>query len=177
VVNLYSAAPTTRAFYFTGLAKRHHTLKIVVLGRKSAASSGDWVSIDGFGFRAAVNPTEESSPAIHYDSWSGLLAPSASGGTIHRSGSPGASVSMEFRGRTLRWVTATGPAYGRARVVIDGKARIFDLYRHSRHWQVAFTYRHLGAGEHHVRITALGRKDHAARSARVVVDALVVRRR
>ena len=99
----------------------------------------------------------------------------ASGGSYRMSGSRSARMSFDFTGRAIRWITATGPAYGRARVVIDGKAHRVDLYRRSRHWRVAIAYTGLSRGKHHVTVRPLGTKNASSRSKNVVVDAFVVR--
>ena len=176
VYDLYAADATTRAVTISGLARRPHTVRVKVLGRKAAASHGAWVAIDGFRYHGGNGIAEESSPRVRYDTWAGVTNPHASGGSFRRSSTRGAAIGLDFKGRTLKWLTATGPAYGHARVVIDGKTHTVDLYRPTRHWKAAFTFAHLARGEHHVTIKATGRKDAASRSAAIVVDALVVRR-
>jgi hypothetical protein len=176
VYDLYAADAAPRSITVTGLARRSHTVRVKVLGRKAAASRGAWVAIDGFTYRGGNGIAEESSPRVHYDTWAGVSNRHASGGSFRRSSTRGSAIGLAFKGRALKWLTATGPAYGRARVVIDGKTHTVDLYRPARHWRAAFTFGHLGQGEHHVTIRATGRKDAASRSAAVLVDALVVRR-
>lgn len=89
----------------------------------------------------------------------------------------GARIGLDFKAGRVRWVTATGPSYGRARVVIDGAGHTVDLYRPTSHWRVVLTFARLGPGEHHLIIRPLGRKDAASQSAAVAVDAIVVGRR
>jgi hypothetical protein len=135
------------------------------------------VAVDGYRFQVGHGIEEESSPRVHFDTWAGGRHRAASGGTYRKSGMRGARVSLDFRGRSLTWVTATGPSSGRARVVIDGRAHRVDLYSAARHWRVPLRFAGLGSGEHHLTITALGTKSTASRSTTVAVDALVVRRR
>jgi hypothetical protein len=174
--DLYRSTASAHAFTFSGLARRHHTVKVTVLGRKDASSRGAWVVVDGFQFHGGRGFAEESSPGVRFDSWAGASGHAFSGGTFRASGTRSAKVTLAFRGRTVRWLTATGPSYGRARVVIDGRAHIVDLYRPHHHKRVAIVFHHLGKGAHHLEIRPLGRKDRASSSATVVVDALVVRR-
>lgn len=176
VYNLYAAHAAPRSITLTGLPPRSHTVRVKVLGRKAAASRGAWVAIDGFGYHAGNGIAEESSPRIRYDTWVGLANGHASGGSLRTSDTGGSAIGLDFQGRTLKWITATGPAYGRAHVVIDGKSHTVDLYRPTRHWQVPITFAHLAQGQHHVTIRVTGRKDAASRSAAIVVDAFVVRR-
>jgi len=132
---------------------------------------------DGFGFRAGSGFAQESSPAVHYDAWSGVHSRHANGGSYRHTAVRGATLALDFRGRRLTWVTATGPAYGRAKVVVDGHSRTADLFRPHQHWKAKVGFRGLGAGEHHLTVKLLGRKDRASRAAGVVVDALLVLRR
>jgi len=174
--NLYSPTRSARTITFDGLARQAHTVKVKVLGRKGPASKGTWVAVDGFRFHAGNGIAQEPSAEIRYNRWTGRARPSASGGSLRQSGSRAAKVSLDFTGRTIKWITATGPAFGRAKVVIDGKTRIVDLYRPTQHWKVAITYTGLSKGRHHITIRPLGRKDASSTSTNVVVDAFVVRR-
>jgi hypothetical protein len=173
--NLYRPTDSAGALTFKGLARRAHTVQVKVLGRKDASSKGTWVAVDGFKVRVGSGITEESSAKIRYNSWTGVSRPAASGGSYRQSGSPSARMSLAFTGRTIKWITATGPAYGRARVVIDGQAHRVDLYRGTRHWKVAITYTGLSKGTHHITVRPLGAKDASSSSTSVVVDAFVVR--
>ena len=173
--NLYDSTASAHSITFKGLALRAHTVKVTVLGRKGASSRGTWVAVDGFQAKARGAITHESSTRVHYDSWTGVSNSAASGGSYRMSGSRSARMSFDFTGRAIRWITATGPAYGRARVMIDGKAHRVDLYRRSRHWRVAIAYTGLSRGKHHVTVRPLGTKNASSRSKNVVVDAFVVR--
>src|SRR5207302_3679805 len=103
-----------------------------------------WVAVDGF--KVGGNIAEESSNKIRYDTWTGVFSRAASGGSYRQSGSSAGRVSLVFTGRRIAWVTATGPAYGRARLVIDGVAHTVDLYRSTHSWRVRFSYDGLSRG-------------------------------
>jgi hypothetical protein len=173
--NLYRSTASARSFTFSRLARRAHTVKVKVLGRKDASSKGTWVAVDGFKVKVGSSITQESSAKIHYDSWTGVFKAVSSGGSFRTSGSPAARMSLVFTGRTITWITATGPAYGRARVVIDGTAHTVDLYRRTRSWKVAISFTGLSKGRHHITVRPLGTKDASSTSTNVVVDAFVVR--
>ncbi len=173
--NLYGPTPSARSITFDGLARRSHTVKVKVLGTKDAASQGTWVAVDGFKMRVGTGITHESSTKIRYDSWTGVSKRTASGGSYRSSGSPSARMSLAFTGRTITWITATGPDYGRARVVIDGKAHRVDLYRRAQHWKVPISYTGLSRGTHRITVRPLGTKDARSGSANIVIDAFVVR--
>lgn len=173
--NLYSRTPSARSYTFRRLGRRAHTVQVKVLGRKQAASKGTWVAVDGFKVKVGSGLTQESSRKVRYDSWRGVSRRAASGGSYRVSGSPSARMSLVFKGRSIKWITARGPAYGRARVVIDGKAHTVDLYRRTGHWKAAVSYTGLSKGRHRITVRPLGTKRAASSSRRVVVDAFVVR--
>ena len=174
IFNLYSPTASRREITFDGLAAKTHSMKVKVLGSKGPSSHGTWVAVDGFRFHAGRGIAEESSSDVRYNAWTGRFQSSASGGSVRKSGSRSAHMSLDFKGRTIKWITATGPAFGRARVVIDGKAQTVDLYRSTRHSGVAITFTRLSKGWHHIVIRPLGRKDARSNSTSVVVDAFVV---
>ena len=173
VYDLYAATPARRSIAFEGLEKARHTVRVKVLGRKSADSTGAWVALDGFKVKAGSGITQEYAADVRYDAWRGF--PSANGGAYRKSGSPSSRVTFDFKGRAIRWITAEGPGYGRARVVIDGRAHTVDLYRRLASPRVPITFGGLSAGTHHLTIRPLGSKDPASRSTAVVLDAFVVR--
>jgi hypothetical protein len=173
--NLYSAVPSARSVTFQGLPRTAHTVRVQVLGTKDSFSNGTWVAVDGFELKVGSGTVQESSRKVRYNSWSGVSHAAASGGSYRRSGSPVARASLSFTGRTVTWVTATGPAFGRAKVVIDGHAQFVDLYRRTRSWKVAIPFTGLSNGTHHISVRPLGRKNASSTSTNVVIDAFVVR--
>jgi hypothetical protein len=175
-VDLYAAKPSDRVVAFDGLATSRHTVTITVLGSKRPRSAGRWVSVDGFRAHPNARVTEESSPRIRFNAWAGRSASRASGGSFRVSRSPAAKAVLGFAGRSVTWITATGRAYGRAKVVIDGRAYVIDLYGKHAVRQTKVSYTGLSKGRHHIRICPLGKKDPSSRSAKVVLDALVVGR-
>jgi hypothetical protein len=172
MVDLYARVASDRSFTYQGLSRRAHFLTIEVLGSKDRASRGRWVTVDGF--KVGGNVREESALNVHYGAWKAVSNPAASGGSYRESGSPRAWVRLQFTGTRVDWVTATGAAYGRARVVIDGVTHTVDLYRHRHHWRARIAYTHLRAGTHTITIRPLGSKDRAARSTDIVFDAFIV---
>lgn len=172
-VDLYSPRVSARSVTFTGLSRTAHTIEVEVLRKKNAASTGTWVGVDGFMVRG--NITVESSPRIRYGTWRGKSRLAASGASYRESGSAGATASFTFTGRSVTWVTAKGPRYGRARVVIDGVQHVVDLYRRTHSWRAKISYTGLSAGRHRIKIKPLGRKHASSTSTNVVFDAFVVR--
>jgi DNA-binding beta-propeller fold protein YncE len=172
VVNLYAATPSPHAVSFDGLERRAHVVEVQVLGKKSTSSRGTWVAVDGFEFKALSGIVQESSPKVGYDHWAGRSHRRASGGSFRISSSPASRMSLGFKGRSVVLLTATGPAYGRAKVSIDGKVHVVDLYAATRHWRAKIAFTGLTKGRHHITIRPAGTKNPAARSAKVIVDAL-----
>ena len=112
-------AATTRykvARTFGGLSSGYHTLTVRVLGVKgSTVGKGTWVALDAL----AVNGTLVTAPRVKFG-WQPVSAPSASGGRYVRAGTSGASVLFTFRGRSIDWITITGPSEGAATMYVDG---------------------------------------------------------
>jgi sugar lactone lactonase YvrE len=170
--DLYARFSSRHAYNFTGLGRTAHTVTIEVLGTRDAASSARWVTVDGF--KVGGNIRQETALSVRYGTWTGKSSRAASGGSYRESGSSRAHLSLIFTGRSITWVTATGRAYGRARVVIDGVAHTVDLYRHRNHSRVRISYGGLGSGTHTITLRPLGNKDASSTSTNVVFDAFVV---
>jgi lysozyme len=123
-------------------------------------------------FRAAT-AVEEAGAGTSF-AWGVRKDPRATDGSYVWDHRAGASVSFGFDGPVVTLRTMIGPAFGTARVAIDGRFRgTIDGYA------AAFktrdrTWRHLGRRRHTVTVTATGRADARAIGARVGVDALVV---
>jgi GH25 family lysozyme M1 (1,4-beta-N-acetylmuramidase) len=86
--------------------------------------------------------------------------------------SAGARATFAFEGGSVTWITATGPAMGKAAVSIDGVGvGTIDLYAATPAWKVERRFRGLGAGPHEITVRALGRGAASATDTQVVVDA------
>ena len=171
-VNLYSAGATAYSKAFTGLTSATHTIVVKVTGAKSTASTGTSVVVDGF--TVGTTTTQESDGKIKYNTWKGGNSVNASGGTYRSSATAGARTQFTFTGTSVDWITATGPGWGKARVLIDDVDKgAVDLYASTARWQTVKTYGGLVAGRHTIVIKALGAKNAAATSTNVAVDAFV----
>jgi hypothetical protein len=171
--DLYAPVRGVRRFEFTKLPLKKHVVTVEVLGTKDAASSGRWVAVDAFTERGSVH--QDTALGVRYGSWRAVAARLASGGSYRVSKSPRARLTLAFTGSRISWVTALGPAYGRARVVVDGVGHTVDLYRPRHHWRAEISFARLGPGTHHITVIPLGKKDRASASANVVFDAFVAR--
>lgn len=157
---------------FGNLANKRHKLTITVLGAKNPKSKGTRVAIDAF--EVDGTRVQESSVPIILNKWRAVSSPHASGGTFHRSAR--GSVRFTFVGSSVQWVTARGPKYGQADVLIDGirQGPRIDLYAPALEFQVPFEFGNLGTGPHTIEIRATHTRNSLAKGAGVVIDSFRV---
>ena len=144
----------------------HQQLRIQVGGSKP----GPW--IEGAPF--VLSLVQDKDPAVSYSGdWASVADKSASGGTLHRTTAPGASVSFTTAdAETIGLVMPTGPSYGVMHACIDAgtateSCRSLDLSAQGgvdRRLVMQFTP--LAAGSHTLTITS----DRGA----LALDALIV---
>lgn len=123
--------------------------------------------------QAFAPPTEveDTSAAVSYG-WREVTNRRAHGRAYAVEHREGATASFEFRGRSVTWFTATGPAQGAAAVRIDGEpAGTFDQFASSTSYRVARRFTGLARGPHTITIRVLGRGSPGATDTQVVVDA------
>jgi bacillopeptidase F len=167
-VNNYAAGAHWKvARTITGLSAGTHTVKIVVLGRKGATGAKDTqVVVDGF----KVGTTTTASPSLRL-TWPRGTSAKASGGAFARDDLAGASTTFRFRGTGVTWISATGPAFGKAAVFIDGKrVRRVDSWSATAKFKVGRSFTGLSDTVHTIRVKVLGRHRAAATGNMVVVD-------
>jgi len=197
-VDTYSKTEEIRVPMFTvnGLANTTHTLTIEVTGRQNAAATSDIIVVDAFDVPGpAVSRLQETDPDISYTAgWTqdnalyvnsgGLLTGLTQGvslrnwsaGTAMFSTTPGAQATFTFTGTGVGWIGARGNQTGIARVFLDG---VFitevDTYSPTEQIQAElFSKTGLANTPHTLTIQVTGRKNAAAQSALVVVDAFEV---
>ena len=125
-------------------------------------------------FRASTDE-QESSPAAVYG-WAKVKATKALGHSYLVENGKGAAVTVAFTGRTVTWLTTTGPTQGLAQVYVDGvrKAKV-NNWSAATHWQVARTIKGLKAGNHRLKIVVTGRKGNTKGTGTdVVMDGVKV---
>ena len=131
----------------------HLQLRIQVAGAKP----GPWVEAAPF----LLSLVQDKDPAVSYSGdWSSVSDKNTSGGSIHRSGQPGASVSITTPdAETIALVMPTGPALGIAQVCIDpGTAgqncRVLDLsLQATAARRLAMQFTGLAPGAHTLTLT------------------------
>ena len=117
---------------------------------------------------------DDGNSNVTYDSWVGVLDPTANGGTYRVSPTKGATVTFKFAGTRITWVTRKGPFQGIATVTIDGKWKgTIDLYATTSQ---SFSQRYAGlTSKHHtIVIKVSGNKNPASGNTNVAVDAFIV---
>ena len=172
-VDLYSASPATLNKVYGGLANKVHTVVIKVLGTKNTASTGFNVRVDAF--VAGSGTTQESDPGIQYDTWKYAVVTQTNGGSWHSASTAAASATVTFTGTSIDWITATGKAFGKASVTIDGVSKgTFDLYTATTKNMVLKTFGGLSSGAHTMVIQVLGTKNASATGTKIVVDGFTI---
>ncbi len=180
-VDFYSPGTVyqTEVFNTGPLPPGDHTLLIQPDGTKHAAALGYWISLDAFDvfdeLTDAPNATrvEQGDSALTYvGSWSNLVTPSASGGNLYSLNSAG-SVTVEFDGTHISWVSRRASDHGTAWLRLDGGLPIaVDLYSASTQAQrIVWSSGVLAPGVHTLCVSWAGAKAYAASSSKVSVDA------
>ena len=187
-----------------GLTPGKHTLTIQVTGEKNADADGSEVVVDAFDVdapivshlqdrdpaavytgtwalanKAVYPPTDRADPIDHSGNWSGgavASAPDGPNGGASFTTTAGDSVTLTFRGTSIAWQSGRGPDFGIATVQLDGAPTDVDTYSPTPKFQeVLFKATGLADGvDHHLTITATGRKNAASRGVKIVVDAFDV---
>ncbi len=99
---------------------------------------------------------EQNDPLIvRIRRWSTILGEEYSGGSCIRTNKRGARIQAAFVGTRASWISPTGPAFGVARVVVDGSAELVDL-RSPTSGSNVWTCSGLPFGEHTLTIEWTG---------------------
>ena len=168
-VDLYRATTQWQfAKTFKNLKNIKHKIVITVTGTKNSNASGKTVGVDGF--RVGSNQYEDTDPRVQYGNWTSKKDAAASGGSYHLSNTKGSVVRLTFTGTQIYWLTARGPGYGIANVVIDGKKLTRNLWAAAPKWQVAISIPAIGAGPHKLEIWVSGNKDSKSSGTTIIVD-------
>jgi hypothetical protein len=120
-----------------------------------------------------VGVLDDRSPSIAYRGrWRHRRLPQAISGRESAGAGPRTVAQVAFRGRGIAWVSRTGPAGGRARVLVDGRyAKTVSLYSPtSQPRRVVFSTSWRRSGRHSIAVHPI------VRPPRSPVDAFVVLR-
>jgi hypothetical protein len=171
VIDLYAPAPDFRSPINLGLMSfGSHKLSIQATGRMNPASSGTEVRVDAF--QAGSVRTDDDAPEVRYNTWKGTsgAADLAFGGSLRQSERRGASVYFSFTGSEVLWLTARGPNFGLADVLIDGVlVMTVDLYNPTLETYEQ-TIEGLQPGAHTARIRVRGESGGSSSGTGVAFD-------
>lgn len=158
---------------YSGLSSARHTILVKVLGQKSVLSSGTQVRVDGF--KVGTATIDDNHPAVRYGSWPGTTNTSALGRGYHYAAAAGHYALFKVAGTQFTWITARGPAYGQAQVIVDGVAvGTLDLYSSTQQWQARQVVGGLVNKAHTVQIKVLGTRNPASTGNTIVFDGFSV---
>ena len=167
-------------FTVAGLADSDHELRIEVTGAANPAATDALVFLDGFDVTAPGTRFEEEDPSVVYNgSWThGNRNRPWSDGSAATSLEPGARATITFTGSSVSWIGCAKATTGIARVHVDGvfvqEIDTFFPPPTEGYQSTLFRASGLAPGTHTLTIEATGRKNPAASSAYVVVDAFDV---
>lgn len=119
---------------------------------------------------------QTDSHLVYAGTWNTSTNASASEGSLFFANSRGASVTVAFAGTYLAWIGKKSPAYGKAKVTLDGRSLgTVDLYSASTGWQQkVWGTGTLEYGPHTVTIAWTGTKNAASTGTNISVDAFDV---
>ena len=175
-VDLYSASKVYRhTVWQTGILKNGaHTVVIRWTGKKRTAATGTNINVDAIQVTGVLTGRYQQSDAkfSYGGTWNTASNRSASGGSFRYAGNSGASVMIHFTGIDLAWIAKTGPAYGQAKVTVDGtKTYVVNLYSPGTVWQKqVWSTGILAVGAHTVKIQWTGAKSKGATGTNIGVD-------
>jgi hypothetical protein len=155
-----------------------HTVKIERTGKKRTASKGTCINVDSVEvIGALVGRYQQNNDRFDYEgTWKTSKTDSASGGSFTLTKTSKSSVTVTFTGIQLDWYAKKGPAYGKARVILDdGDPVTFDLYSKDEVWkQQVWSSSRLEMGTHVVTIKWTGLKSSAATDSYINVDSFEI---
>jgi hypothetical protein len=130
----------------------------------------------GHGMLYFQSRIEEQDPLISYTGWwNNFTCATCSEGALKYSGLTGSKASFNFNGTGIKWITAKGPVFGKAKVYLDGVVKaLVDLYSPSLRWQVVLQASGLSAGPHTLRVEVSGLKHWYSKNYFVGIDAFEV---
>lgn len=132
--------------------------------------------VAGTTFRA-LTALEENNAAVRA-AWPVTVSRSAYGGSFVSEHLAGATASWTFSGTSVTWWTVTGPAQGKANVLVDGvrKATV-DNYASATKFHVGRIVKGLANRRHTLKIVVLGLKGaKAGKGTFIAVDAFTIGR-
>ncbi len=175
-----AAQPDDATLRLTGRANPDDNTHLYVLRHKDSTSTATATTHIPIDLNAKPPHYTYDDPGLAYagDGWSHVAYQSYTAGDYRESESfsdqAGASVTVNFTGTSVRWISSHDANHGTADVYLDGvKKATVDGYAASKSFQDVF-YRAdgLADGAHTLKIVATGDQNPASAGAFVVVDAV-----
>jgi len=180
-------APTIsyrKTLYSTeGLSAGPHTIRVEWSGKQNASASSSAMHFDAFSVSDAANAfvappgvVGDNSTAIVYEGpWTTSNNSGEQGGQS-RYAMTDAKATLTFSGTGIAWIGRKSPGSGIAKVTLDGVEQTpVDRYSAGTSYQqTLFLKQGLPAGTHKIQIQWTGKKNAAATSASIHLDAFVV---
>jgi hypothetical protein len=173
-VDLYSPTPEWK--YRVNIAGLPNTLHFVVirpLNTRNPLATGKWITVDGFkvGNKVYDDKKVSANGSLYSGGWGAFLNPSAFQNGYRLSKTKNATATFTFVGTEVVWVTARGPAYGKAQVYIDNVlVKTVSLYSPIQQWKYKVTMSGLPSGVHKLVIKVLGKKHPLSIGTGIMID-------
>jgi hypothetical protein len=184
-VDLFSStAVFKRPVWNTGpLDPGPHMVKIEWTATANASATDTNIGVDAFDvlgtLTQAISLTryqQTASALLYTGTWSSSSISAASGGSFKYADVDGSSVTIPFSGTSLAWIAKKSPAYGKAKVSVDGGSGTdVDLYDAGTLYQRSvWDTGKLTSGLHWVKVEWTGERNDAATDANIGIDAVDV---
>lgn len=161
-----------------------HSIKVVVLGTKRAASRGAYVVVDAYEVtgakRAAPLPgslvNNGNSKLVRIGSWWASSRTAAFGGSSWRSRTKGSSVTIRFKGTGFTWVGRKDAQSGKAEILLDGRSVgvVSQFATVGAERRVAWSATGLPDGVHNITVRTLGVDGTSGGDSRIDVDGFFI---
>jgi hypothetical protein len=119
---------------------------------------------------------EDAAEFAYSGSWTKVTTSTASGGTMMRASTKGATATFTTGGSQFSIISSLGPNMGKAEIWIDGtRVKTVDLYSSTtKARQVIYAVTDLPGMRHAIEVRVLGTKNAASTGTRVHIDAMTV---
>jgi hypothetical protein len=151
------------------------TTSTTILETTTSTTEGT-TTTTGIPGETAVSHQENDPRFVYAGKWTIASATAASGKSLAVANKSGCSVTIRFHGTNISWIAKVSPAYGQAKVTVDGgAAKTVDLYSKTTVWKkTVWKSDTLASGAHTVAIAWTGKKSAAATGTSINIDAIVV---
>ncbi|HVL32938.1 MAG TPA: hypothetical protein VM600_05080 [Actinomycetota bacterium] len=166
--------PSTRRVSRTyrNLGAGEHTLEVIVLGTRRAASRANTVAVDALKAGAHyLSPEGFRFSRVGDGAWGKQINVPASQSSFVQADVAGERFEFRFTGTGFNWGTVTGRNMGKAEVYVDGtRVATFDNYSYGTRYKVERRMTGLTDGAHRAIIKVLGKRRTASKANMIAFD-------